>query len=296
VAAHDDPIDALATGSGVTIASRDKATAAWQAFVAAARTGWPEVTVDERQLAAFVCERLVEGDLAATLAAAPAADLAIAWACTAGQPAAHAAFDRVLSEVDAAGTATRAPTDVIDDVKQVLRVQLLVGKDGKPPGIAGYRGRGSLRGWLRITATRELIRHKGKRAKDAPLTSSLEDILVTTMDPSLDALKAEYRGEFAVALREAIVDLGAEDRTLLRQQIVDGLSIDEVGAAFGVHRATAARWLLRARTALVEATQRRLAERLALPVEQIESVIRLVASQLDASVVRYLREAEPASS
>jgi hypothetical protein len=34
----------------------------------------------------------------------------------------------------------------------------------------------------------------------------------------------------------------------------------------------------------------RLADRLNLPVDQIESVIRLVSSQLDASVVRMLRD------
>jgi hypothetical protein len=34
---------------------------------------------------------------------------------------------------------------------------------------------------------------------------------------------------------------------------------------------------------------RRLAERLQLPVDQMESVIRLVSSQLDASVIRYLK-------
>ena len=92
------------------------------------------------------------------------------------------------------------------------------------------------------------------------------------------------------ASREAIAELDAEDRTLLRQQIVDQLSIDEIGAAFGVHRATAARWLQRARGALVTATRGRLAARLKLTVDQIDSVIRLVQSQLDASVIRYLRE------
>jgi RNA polymerase sigma-70 factor (ECF subfamily) len=99
-----------------------------------------------------------------------------------------------------------------------------------------------------------------------------------------------YRSEFAVALREAIADLSVEDRTLLRQQIVDGMSIDSIGVAFGVHRATAARWLTRARAALVAATHRRLADRLKLPVEQIESVIRLVQSKLDASMIRYLKD------
>jgi len=49
----------------------------------------------------------------------------------------------------------------------------------------------------------------------------------------------------------------AEVRTLLRQQIVDGLSIQEIGAAFGFHCPTAARWLPRARGALVTVTRNR---------------------------------------
>ncbi len=170
-------------------------------------------------------------------------------------------------------------------------MQLLVAKDGKPPGLVGYRGKGPLRGWVRITATRELIRQAKKRSREAPLEPDreLDAALGGHIDPTLDAMKAEYRSEFAEALRAAINDLDAEDRTLLRQQVVEGLSIDEVGAAFGVHRATAARWLSRARGALVGATHKRLAERLKVPVEEIDSVMRLVSSQLDASVVRMLK-------
>jgi RNA polymerase sigma-70 factor (ECF subfamily) len=206
-------------------------------------------------------------------------------------PAAEAAFDQILTEVDAAGAATNATRDTIVEVKQLLRVQLLVAKDGKPPGLDGYRGKGPLRGWVRITATRELIRHKKKRARESSIDDrSLDRLLSTGIDPALSAMKAEYRAEFAEALREAIDELSAEDRTLLRQQIVDDMSIDAVGAAYGVHRATAARWLNRARAALVATTHRRLAARLQLPVEQVESVIRLVSSQLDASVIRYLKQ------
>ncbi|HEY0192953.1 MAG TPA: sigma factor-like helix-turn-helix DNA-binding protein, partial [Kofleriaceae bacterium] len=239
-------------------------------------------------------------DLVAALTGAPAADLMLAAACVAQEPTAHAAFDSVLGEVDAAGASTRSPRDLIDDVKQLIRVQLLVAKDGKPPGIAGYRGKGPLRGWVRITATRELIRHQRKRARELPvgmpggtglpLDRPLDEALGG--DPLLVGLKAEYRTEFATALREGIAELSAEDRTLLRQQIVDSLSIDEIGAAFGVHRATAARWLQRARGALVAATRGRLAARLKVPVDEVDSVIRLVQSQLDASVVRYLRDSD----
>jgi RNA polymerase sigma-70 factor (ECF subfamily) len=287
-----DPIDHLIAASGLGPASRAVVATAWQAMLDTARAAWPEVRIDAEQLVDFIAQRLTGADLAAALATAPAGDLVLAAACAAQEPTAHAAFDAVLSEVDAAGASTRSPRDLIDDVKQLIRVQLLVARDGKPPGITGYRGKGPLRGWVRITATRELIRHQRKRAREAPGDRPLDEALGDAGDPLLSQLKAEYRTEFATALREAITELGAEDRTLLRQQIVDQLSIDEIGAAFGVHRATAARWLQRARGALVAATRGRLAVRLKVSVDEIDSVIRLVQSQLDVSMIRYLRDSD----
>jgi RNA polymerase sigma-70 factor (ECF subfamily) len=287
-----DPVDRLMSASGLPPASRTIVATAWQAMLDAARTAWPDVRIDPPQIVDFIAQRLAGAELAAALATAPAADLVLAAACADQEPTAHAAFDAVLAEVDAAGASTRSPRDLVDDVKQLLRVQLLVAKDGKPPGITGYRGKGPLRGWVRITATRELIRHQRKRARESPSDRPLDEAIGDASDPLLAQLKGEYRTEFASALREAITELGPEDRTLLRQQIVDQLSIDEIGAAFGVHRATAARWLQRARGALVTATRGRLAARLKLSVDEVDSVIRLVQSQLDASVIRYLRDSD----
>jgi RNA polymerase sigma-70 factor (ECF subfamily) len=287
-----DPVEQLIATTGLAAASRPVVATAWQAMLDSAQAAWPELIIDAAQIVEFVAQRLAGPDLAAALAGAPAADLVLAAACMAQEPTAHAAFDTVLTEVDAAGASTRSPPDLVEDVKQVIRVQLLVAKGDKQPGIAGYRGKGPLRGWVRITATRELIRHQRKLARERPSERPLDEALGDAGDPMLSQLKAEYRTEFAAALREAITELSAEDRTLLRQQIVDQLSIDEIGAAFGVHRATAARWLLRARGALVAATRGRLAARLKLSVEEIDSVIRLVSSQLDASVVRYLRDSD----
>lgn len=288
-----DRVQQLAAASGLAVGSKVAAESAWNLLVTSARAKWPSVKLDEDMLAAFVGERLVGDDVATALGTAPGGDLALAAACAAQEPTAHAAFDAVLVEVDAAGAATNSSKDLVEEVKQLLRLQLLVPKDGKPAAIVGYRGKGPLRGWVRITATRELIRHKKKRERERPSSDSLDNrldqMIVSGVNPGLAALKAEYRAEFKLALHDAIKDLSAEDRTLLRQQIVDGMSIDAVGAAYGVHRATAARWLNRARAALVNATHERLAERLKLPVEQMDSVIRLVSSQLDASVIRYLR-------
>lgn len=287
-----DPVDRLAATSGLAITARPSAVAAWDALRAGAKLAWPTVELDDAKLVEFIGPRLAGADLAAALAAAAAGDLAIAAMCDAQVPTAHAAFDAILSEVNAAGATTRASLDLIDEVKQILRVQLLVPKEGKPTGISGYRGKGPLRGWVRIIATRELIRNLKKKRRETPLEQSLEDALGSTADPMLSQLKAEYRSEFATALKEAIAALSAEDRTLLRQSIVENLSIDAIGAAFGVHRATSARWLQRARAALVTQTRAKLAARLSMPVEQIDSVIRLVQSRLDASIVRHLRDGD----
>ncbi len=286
-----DVIAELSRASGLPAPSAVAVESAWAATLDTARAAWPNVRFDAGQLATFIGVRLSGADVASALASIAVADLAIAAACAAQEPTAHAAFDSILTEVDAAGASTRATKDQIDEVKQLLRVQLLVATEDKPPGIVGYKGKGPLRGWVRITATRELIRHIKKAARDIPSDRQLEDALgANADDPVLEQLKGEYRAQFATALREAIAQLDAEDRTLLRQQIVDKLSIDEVGAAYGVHRATAARWLARSRGALVAATRTRLAAQLSIPVDEIDSVIRLVQSRLDASVVRYLRE------
>jgi len=63
----------------------------------------------------------------------------------------------------------------------------------------------------------------------------------------------------------------------------------EMGALYGVHRATAARWAVAAQEALLEKTRRRLTERLRLTHSQLDSVLRLISSKLDINLSRLLR-------
>jgi RNA polymerase sigma-70 factor, ECF subfamily len=259
----------------------DGATRVVYAAITAARTAWPAIDVDDGDLAAFLAERLPEGDVAEAVLAMPAADLLLACGCAAGRPNAIAAFESVLAEVDAAGRTARAAADLVDEVKQRLRTTLLVADD-KPPGIVAYRGRGSLRGWIRVTATRELVRLEQKARRAMPLEDAVLD--EPQGDPALEQLKQRYRAELAAAIKEAIGRLSADDRTLLRHHLIDRLTIDQLGARYSVHRATAARWLARARAALVAATQTELAIRMRLGADEVSSVIRLVSSRLDASL------------
>ncbi|MBA2543674.1 MAG: hypothetical protein H0V17_28790, partial [Deltaproteobacteria bacterium] len=137
-----DPIAELTRASGLPAPASVAAQSAWAAALAAARTAWPTVKFDDTQLVEFVGARLSGPDVATALATLPAADVALAAACAAQEPTAHAAFDSILTEVDAAGASTRASQDQIQEVKQLLRVQLLVVREGKPAGIAGYKGKG----------------------------------------------------------------------------------------------------------------------------------------------------------
>jgi RNA polymerase sigma-70 factor, ECF subfamily len=274
--------------AGASAAEQTAAAAAWSASWQRIARAWPGLELDEEAVGAFVAERLHGDDKLTALAEAPVEDLALAAQCVRGERAAHHAFEAYLDVVDTARVGG-VTSQLVDEVKQLLRVQLLLGGE-QPAGLAAYRGRGPLRGWLRIIATRELVR-LARQAQRFDQRNPDELELATTGDPALDALKARYRSEFAGALRDAIDDLTFEDRLLLRQQIADQLSLDQIGAAHGVHRGTAGRWLARARRALLDATRRRLSERLDLPEEEIASVIRLVHSRLDVSVVRYLRHA-----
>jgi RNA polymerase sigma-70 factor (ECF subfamily) len=82
--------------------------------------------------------------------------------------------------------------------------------------------------------------------------------------------------------------LDAPDRNVLRAYYAAEMTVDEIAAAFGIHRATAARRVRRARDHLVAATRRGLADKLQLHQTELESVMRLIESRLHLSVGRLL--------
>ena len=75
---------------------------------------------------------------------------------------------------------------------------------------------------------------------------------------------------------------------MLRCSYAQRMTIDQIAAAFGIHRATAARRVNSARDNLLRETRRRLSEQLALSSRDLDSVFRLIESRLDISVGRLL--------
>lgn len=258
--------------------------------LAAGRAAWPQVHVDDAEFARFLARRIGAGDdLVAELEELPGADLYLACACAAGDPRAITAFEAAyFSNVDTAVAAMRAPIGSADEVKQILRTRFFVPANGRPPAIADFGGRGNLHGWVRVSAARELLRLFKKERRKVDLDEALLDEIAPFPDPETAAVKAKCRTELAAAFRAALAALSPRERTLLRYQIADGLGIDAIGAIYRVHRATVARWLAAIRERLVADTQERLGATLRLDAGEVRSVIRLVRSQLDFSLVSLL--------
>ena len=110
----------------------------------------------------------------------------------------------------------------------------------------------------------------------------------TADDPEVEYMKRTYSNEFKASFAEALGQLGAREQTLLRYHHVDGLNIDEIGAIYRVHRVTAFRWIEKAKEQLVKSTLDTLRVRLKLPSAELDSVLRMIRSQIHLSLVRHL--------
>ncbi len=109
-----------------------------------------------------------------------------------------------------------------------------------------------------------------------------------------DGLVGPTMVSFLRQLREgymhvALATLSVRDRNLLRQYLVDRLTIDQLGRLYRVHRVTASRWVNRAREAFVAATLLALRRRLRVTRSELDSVLRLLRSQVDVSLRHLLQ-------
>jgi RNA polymerase sigma-70 factor (ECF subfamily) len=261
---------------------------------AAGRAAWPGVAIGDDLIAARLAARLRDdAELRATPGGLEAhdADVFLAIALAAGDPGAVRAFEeRFVPLMDHALRRLRLPAGTVDELKQVLRFDLLVG-DGAPK-IADYAGRGELAAWLRVTATRRAlsaVRRTGRAARE----ESLDDMLLehwpdATPGPESKHLRAKYTAELKRAIREAFAALEVRQRNMLRQHVLDELTIDDLARLYRVHRATCARWLADARAELGKHTRKRLIAALGLRVTEVESLLRFLDSDIELSISRIL--------
>jgi RNA polymerase sigma-70 factor (ECF subfamily) len=210
-------------------------------------------------------------------------DLLLAWGALEKDPAALKEFDRRLR-----ACGSRAS----DDVLQQARQRLLVG-DGKKPKLLAYAGQGALVKWLRTVVLSISI---DARRKEKPDQHEGDEKLAMKASSDVGAdvrlMKAHHREEFTRAFGAALKSLTAQQRTVLRMRFVDGVSIEDVGRTFNVHRTTAMRWMEQAFQMLLDQTRAQLSDRLKLRPSELDSLLRAFEPSLAERLSRLLPKSQ----
>jgi len=257
------------------------------AQLAAGAAAWPTVALEPpiylRQLADALRERRDErADHA--IRTMPAGDLYLAAGCAAGHAAAISAFQTTILPVVRPALAKLGIAEAtIDETEQRVLIMVLVGNPDQP-AIARYSGRGRLRSWVRSIGVRTGRRLAGVTEAGGDHTAELDRLANNVHDPELSLLRERYRAHVHAALRDAIAQLPERQRNVLRQYYLDGLTIDQLAALYRVDRATTARWVVASRAAVLAGVRTQLTAALGASTEEIDSILRLVRSQLELSI------------
>ena len=255
-------------------------------LVAAARARYPSVRVDDVTFVTYVAERY---QAPKQLDPARFADLYLCAAAAVGDGEAIRVFEAEhWPELEPPLARLRMTPAEYADLRQRLFEELFVARPDRRPRIAEFSGLGDLRGWLKVTAVRLGLKVLRGREHHEDVDELFEKRAAEGGDAELLLMKAEYRPVFKQAFQRALDSLPDRDRLVLKQHLLDGLSIDVLGELHGVHRATAARWLSAARETLVLRTRRDLMQAANISARECDSVMKLVRSQLDETIRRRL--------
>ncbi len=257
------------------------------AVIAAGRGAFPELALPD-EVAAFVAERIAS--LPESVRLSRAGDLVLAGACVGGSAAAiQLVRERYLHPVRPSLVKLGVTSGNLTEIEQRVEVALFVATEGSQPGIAQYQGRGALGAYVRAVAIKLALKAVS-RGDDARTISDDLLALAPDFDPSPEALL--LRHDARAVVKQAFVDAAArlspQQRLLLRQHYVDGLNIDVLAELYGAHRATTARWIAGARHALLRGMRSALAELHGLTAAELDSLARVVGSQLELSLGRVL--------
>lgn len=284
--------DALAAAASRSDERSDALEAAFVEALAAARTSLPEVTAEDLVFARYLGARVSDGEpLIEALKNLRITDLYLACACAEQDPAALRMLDAMLRGEPLRASARVTSEDTADEAVQVLRERLLVHPSNGRAKIEDYLGRGPLIGWLCASAVRTALTLRRVSDREVPSEDPVLELEMELPEDSADLrlMRERFRVEFAAAFRASVAALDSRSRNVLRMHVLDGLNIDQIGAVYGVHRATVARWIARAREAILLGTRGRIAEKLGIVDTELDSLFRLVDGQLDLSLTSLLR-------
>jgi RNA polymerase sigma-70 factor, ECF subfamily len=252
------------------------------AVLVEAASGFDDGRPDEG-FAAFLHARC---DSLEALASLHTADLYVAFLALAGRDDAVRELERhTRRHAEVVIGKHRDTSTSATDLTQTAMMRLLYGGPDGVPKLASYAGRAPLGAWLRVVVSR-LWESEASGEGSSSGDEALARAVAPGDDPALEYLKREYHAAFKDAFARVVAELEVDDRTLLRQHYLDGLSIDALARLYHVHRATAARRIAAVRERVVTAVQQQLEAAVPIAREELASVMALIRSQLDLSLSR----------
>lgn len=179
-----------------------------------------------------------------------------------------------------------------EDLLDALLAELYgIGRDAtaRRSKFVHYSGRGSLRGWLKAVlfqlsvdlrrADKRLVQPEDEREFERSVRLQAEE-----------SLEERYTAAVSSALSKAISWQDPQMRLLLSYYYYDNLTLKQIGQLFGVHEATASRWLQRVQKQLRREVERILSQDFAMSVAEVEECLRLAAEGSVTDVKAMLDE------
>lgn len=244
------------------------------------RQAWPEVDLSEERFAELVRDLPTddEGEAAVELY------LACAWVAglaSAGQVMARDRFPPLRRRLARMGLAASE----IDEVLQQM-CERLIDRDGEGHSrLVKYARQGRLESLFVVVGTRIAIDSFRKADREHHDPDALA-ALAAPADPRADLMRAQKQTVFKAAVEAALAGLEPRERTVLRLHLIDGLTLDEIGDYYKVHRVTVSRWLAAARVAIIE--RARAAARAQFGLSDTDFDAAYTGSQLGLSLERLL--------
>ena len=192
-------------------------------------------------------------------------DLCLILACEQNNEKAWSELvERFTPTVRSAARSASSNEDAAEDLAQSIWAELhglRSRKDGRPGGkLSYYSGRGSLAGWLRAVVSQLAVDVHRKQsrlvqaeedsdldrmAREVPAGEGQATLAAGLRNPEEVIANRFAESDMSDALSNAMQELSAEDRMLVKLYYFDGLRLKEAGAVLGVHEATASRRLTR---------------------------------------------------
>lgn len=214
-----------------------------------------------------------------------APEIYLACACADGDAAACRYLEsRYIGDVRTSAARVCGSAFSADEIVQRVRHKLLV---GPPPGLLKYTGKGSLQAWLRSVARRTALDAlRAQRSETPSSTSHIASANESSIESRID--RGRFLQAFESSLARVFAALPARDRNLLRMHYASGVGIDALGRAYGVHRATVARWIVRIRQDVFGAVKAELTSQDGgLSADEFESVLRLMQGRLELALSHW---------